>query len=89
MSENRSLDEILKSVREKAVGHSATPAEALHSLSDQSVQMSYENIRQQVAADRQVGPTYRLLGNSAQQRSELLRAEMVRRGMRFDAIIWP
>lgn len=63
--------------------------DALRNLSDQAIRTSYELIRQQVDADRALAPTYRLLGDAAKQRAELLRAEMVRRGLRFDAISWP
>lgn len=55
---------------------------------DRNLLLMYESIRQQVAADRQTGGVYRLLGKDAQARAETLEREMRHRGLQFDPIDW-
>lgn len=62
---------------------------ALQDLTDESVLKLYESIRQQVAADIQLGSRYRLLGDTAKQQAQRLRDELDRRKVRFTPIDWP
>jgi hypothetical protein len=57
-------------------------------LADESIVRLYENVREQVAADVQSGSRHRLLGETARQHAERLRAEMERRRLRFTRILW-
>ena len=58
-------------------------------LSDESVLKLYDNIRQQVSADMNVGGKHRLLGETARQQARRLRDELDRRRLRFTPIDWP
>jgi nickel-dependent lactate racemase len=59
----------------------------LQALSDDGVAALYENIRQQVEADRH--SKYRFAaGQHARQRAEELRDELIRRRMHFSPISW-
>ena len=62
---------------------------ALQDLTDESILKLYESIRQQVAADVQLGSKHRLLGDTAQQQAERLREELERRRLKFTPIDWP
>ena len=62
---------------------------SLNKLSDESVLILYENIREQVAADARTGSRYKFVGETAKQRAEHLREEMDRRRLRFTPINWP
>jgi hypothetical protein len=62
---------------------------SLEKLSDDSVLILYESIREQVAADSDSGVPEKLMGETARQRAEQLREEMDRRRMRFKPIDWP
>jgi hypothetical protein len=57
-------------------------------LTDESVLVLYENIRQQLSADLRLGDRYRLLGETARQEEVRLRREIDRRGLRVAAIYW-
>jgi hypothetical protein len=61
----------------------------LQDLTDESVLKLYESIRQQVAADIELGSKYRLLGETAKHQAERLRDELDRRRLRFTPIDWP
>ena len=60
----------------------------LQRLSDESLHMLYENIREQVAFDLRSASAHRFLGETAKLRAERLREEMDRRRLRFDPIEW-
>jgi hypothetical protein len=62
---------------------------ALQDLTDESILKLYESIRQQVAADVQLGSKHRLLGETAKQQAERLREELERRRLSFTPIDWP
>jgi hypothetical protein len=57
-------------------------------LADENVRRLYESIREQVVADLRLGGRHRLMGESARQQAERLRAEMDRRRLRFTPIDW-
>jgi hypothetical protein len=57
-------------------------------LTDESICRLYENIRDQVDADVRSGSRHRLVGETARQHAERLRAEMDRRRLRFTPILW-
>ena len=57
-------------------------------LSDESILLLYENVRQQVAADIRTGSPYRLVGNTAKKEAERLRLEIDRRGLQAAPIVW-
>ncbi len=61
---------------------------AFENMSDQSLLMLYENIRQQVAEDIRLDSRHRLLGEAAKQRAERLRFELDYRRLHFNPIIW-
>ena len=61
---------------------------SLSRLSDENLLMLYESIRQQVAADLRSGSPHRFLGKAAQERSEAIEAELLRRGVQFLKIQW-
>lgn len=82
---NQSLEAILREAREQA----AQPISPIDKLSNHSLLHSYENIRHQVEADKTLGHAYRLVGVAAKQRAELLRLELLRRGLHFTPIEWP
>jgi hypothetical protein len=48
----------------------------------------YESIRRQVAADRQLGARYRLVGGTVKQYAEHLRREIRRRQLALKPIEW-
>jgi hypothetical protein len=93
MSSDESLEAILRAIREQrpeaGPAGDAQAASNLQNLSDRTVLQLYDSIRQQVAADRAAGSTYRLVGEPAKQRAAVLKAELVRRGVPFDPIVWP
>lgn len=60
----------------------------IEDLSDESVLKLYENIRQQVFADNQVGSRHRLLGETAKQQAQRLRDELDRRRLKVSPIDW-
>jgi hypothetical protein len=60
----------------------------IENLSNDSVLHLYENIRQQVAADLELGSRHRLLGETARQQAERLREELDRRRLRYSPINW-
>lgn len=86
LDQKKSLEELLSDVR--ASSASASPVASMEHLSDQGVLRLYEGIRHQVDADRTAGGRYRLVGNAAKERAERLRAELIRRGVRFAEIDW-
>ncbi len=57
-------------------------------LNDESLNRLYESIREQVAADVRLGGRHRLVGETARQQAERLRAEMDRRRLRVNPIDW-
>jgi len=59
MTDNHSLDAVLKSVRQRLTTASPPSSGAIDTLSDASIRTSYEAIRQQVEADKLVGPACR------------------------------
>ena len=61
---------------------------AIQHLTDESILQLYENIRQQVEADRRLGAEFRLLGDTAKEQAQRLRDEIDRRGLRVAPIIW-
>jgi hypothetical protein len=61
----------------------------LQHLANENIRRLYESIREQVSADMRLGGRYRLMGESAKQRSDQLREEMERRQMQFSPILWP
>jgi hypothetical protein len=56
---------------------------------DESLLAFYENIRQQVQADQQLGGRYRFAGDGVKQYADRLREEMDRRRLRYSRIDWP
>ena len=60
----------------------------IQDLSDESVLKLYENIREQVSADMNVGGKHRLLGETARQQAQRLRDELDRRRLKFTPIDW-
>ncbi|RXH10116.1 hypothetical protein EAS54_32210 [Bradyrhizobium guangzhouense] len=89
MSTDRLPDDILRSIREQLSSSPLALSSGLETLSDHSLLHSYENIRREVEADKALGLRYRLIGDAAKRRAEMLQAEMVRRGIRFNPIVWP
>lgn len=69
MTNNRTLETLLGSIRKPFVLSSPAAPADLNKLGDQSILQSYESIRQQVDADRLIGSTYRLLGDAAKERA--------------------
>ncbi len=61
---------------------------ATHALSDESILKLFENIRQQVAADRRLGSKHRLLGETAKREALRLEEELRRRGLPVTPIDW-
>jgi hypothetical protein len=57
-------------------------------LTDEYVRRLYENIREQAAAGARLGGRHRLIGETARQQAERLRAEMDRRRLKFTPIEW-
>jgi hypothetical protein len=55
---------------------------------DERLLAFYENIRQQVPLDVQLGSRYRLIGEGVKQYADKLREEMDRRRLRFTPIDW-
>ncbi len=60
----------------------------INNLSDESIRILYDSIRQQVAEDVRLGSRHRLLGHTARERAERLREEMTRRRLYFSPIEW-
>ncbi len=60
---------------------------SLESLADETILRAYESTRKEVAADLQV--PWRILGETAKQRAELLREGITRRRLQFSPIDWP
>ena len=56
-------------------------------LADESLLRYYEDIRTNVSADIRSG--YRLLGEPAKERANVLLAEIQRRGLSVTPIFWP
>jgi len=56
---------------------------------DESLLAFYENIRQQVQADQQLGGRYRFAGDGVKQYADRLREEMDRRRLHYSRIDWP
>ncbi|MDA9426011.1 hypothetical protein XH97_28360 [Bradyrhizobium sp. CCBAU 53380] len=56
-------------------------------ISDGSLTALYEDVRTQVTADA-IDDRYRLIGERAKDYAEVLRKELVRRGLRFEPIRW-
>jgi hypothetical protein len=55
---------------------------------DESLLSFYENVREQVEADKRSGGRYRLAGDTVKQYADRLRDEMDRRRLRFSPIRW-
>jgi hypothetical protein len=55
---------------------------------DESLLVFYESVRREVQADIRAGGRHRMVGESAQQYAERLRAELDRRRLRFTPISW-
>lgn len=89
MDQKKSLEDLLSDIRASSDSATPAPIESLEHLSDQGVLRLYDGIRHQVDADRAAGGKYRLVGNAAKERAERLRAELVRRGVKFAEIGWP
>ena len=61
---------------------------SLEKISDESVVLYYENIRQQAEADRAY--KYHLtVSPSVRERAEALRQELIRRKLQYSPINWP
>jgi hypothetical protein len=56
---------------------------------DETLLRLYENVRDQVQADSQLGGKYRFAGDGVKQYADKLRDEMERRRLRFSPIDWP
>jgi hypothetical protein len=61
----------------------------LGNMTDESLLAYYESVRRQVAADRQLGDRYRLVGGTVKDYAERLKNEMRRRQLSFAPIEWP
>jgi hypothetical protein len=61
----------------------------LDRLTNEALLRSYEQIRDQVAADARSGGTYRLMGVAARERANALLTELRRRQMNVSPIDWP
>jgi hypothetical protein len=59
----------------------------VESMPDDRLLAFYENIRQQVDADR--GSKYPLIGAAGREYAESLRSEIVKRGLQCAPIVWP
>ena len=55
---------------------------------DDTLLRFYENVRDQVEADRQFGGRYRFAGDGVKQYADELRDEMERRRLQFSPIHW-
>jgi hypothetical protein len=55
---------------------------------DERLMAFYENVRRQVALDKQSGGKYRFAGEGVKQYADKLREEMDRRRLRFTPIDW-
>jgi len=88
MDQKKPLKQVLSDIRATDAPNppAATPSASFEHLSDQSVLRLYESIRHQVEADRAMGGRYRLVGEAARQRAQLLRAELLQRGLQFTVI---
>ena len=86
MSNNQSLDAILRAVREQVPEPEASSSSGIEKLSDHSLLQFYDSIRHQVDLDRSLG--IRFVGLAAKQRAEMLRAELLRRGVSISPISW-
>jgi hypothetical protein len=60
----------------------------LQNMTDESLLAYYESIRRQVAADRQLGARYRLVGGTVKQYAEHLGQEIRRRQLALKPIEW-
>ena len=60
----------------------------LQNMTDESLLAYYESIRRQVAADRQLGTRYRLVGGTVKQYAEHLGQEIRRRQLALKPIEW-
>jgi hypothetical protein len=60
----------------------------LANTKDQSLLRFYENVRDQVQADRRSGGKYRFAGDGVRQYADVLRQEIDRRRLRFTPIDW-
>ena len=49
----------------------------------------YLNIREQIAADDELGSNHRLIGENVKQYAQGLEGETQRRGLAFEPIVWP
>jgi len=56
---------------------------------DETLLRFYDNVRDQVRADSQLGGKYRFMGDGVKQYAEKLREEMDRRRLKFSPINWP
>lgn len=89
MGDEKSLDAVLSALRaSRPTADVLSSAASFDHLTDQSIVRLYENIRRQVEADKALGHRYRLVGAAAKERAELLRAELLRRGVKFAPIVW-
>ena len=61
----------------------------LNLLTDETVHQSYEQIRDQVAADARSDARYRFMGLAAKERANTLLDELRRRRMAVSPIDWP
>ena len=61
----------------------------LNLLADETVLQSYEQIRDQVAADARSGDRYRFMGLAAKERANTLLDELRRRRLAVSPIGWP
>jgi hypothetical protein len=60
----------------------------LTGLADDTLIRAYEDIREHVMNDLRSGGTYRLIGQAAKDRANLLFAEIQRRGLGVTPIYW-
>lgn len=89
MNDKKSIEDILAARRANSAAAGAIhPVGTYEHLSDESVLRLYDGIRRQVDADKALGERYRLIGPAARERAESLRAELVRRELKFLPINW-
>ena len=90
MDQKKPLKQVLSDIRSTGAQNppAATSSANFEHLSDQSILRLYESIRHQVEADRAMGGRYRLVGEAAKTRAQVLRAALLQRGLQFKEIRW-
>ena len=89
MKPPKSIHVILQEMRDNSSDVTSRQPTSFNYRTDESLVRLYESIRNQVEADRALGGRFRLVGKSAMEQAKKLQAEMTRRQLKFDPIVWP